>query len=70
MSCRPSELLGIDDLYTAFCFDEACAYIIKRISQDEDEPILKKREKEGKKESKRIMPSDIFKKYDNVKIHK
>lgn len=24
---RPSEILNIDDEYTAFCFDEACAYI-------------------------------------------
>lgn len=29
---RPSELLGIsDDPYTAYCFDEACAYMLSQI---------------------------------------
>lgn len=27
----PSEILRIDDEYTAFCFDEACLYIINQI---------------------------------------
>lgn len=25
--CRPSSLLNVTDPYTAYCFDEACAYI-------------------------------------------
>lgn len=32
---RPSVLLNIDDEYTAFCFDEACAYILGRIRNKE-----------------------------------
>lgn len=34
---RPSELLGITDEYTAYCLDEACAYITRRIEKG-DEP--------------------------------
>lgn len=34
---RPSEILGIKDDYTAFCLDEACAYIKMRIEKG-DEP--------------------------------
>lgn len=33
---RPSELVGIVDVYTAFCFDEACAYITSKIRQGEE----------------------------------
>lgn len=33
----PSEILGIDDEYTSFCFDEACAYITDRL-QDKKRP--------------------------------
>lgn len=45
--CRPSELLGNMDEYTAFCFDEACAYIISRID-DGEEPVFKKQYKSFK----------------------
>ena len=30
-------MMGIEDEYTAYCFDEACAYMIKRI-ENGDEP--------------------------------
>ena len=33
---RPSEILGITDAYTAFCLDEACAYITSRIKNGEE----------------------------------
>jgi len=33
--CRPSELLGLADVYTSFCFDEACAFIIGKIENGE-----------------------------------
>lgn len=36
--------MGIDDEYTAFCFDEACEYIVKRILKG-DEPQYEKRKK-------------------------
>ena len=32
---RPSVLLGIEDEYTAFCLDEACAYIANKIESGE-----------------------------------
>lgn len=31
---RPSEVLGIDEGYAAWCLDEACLYILCRIDQD------------------------------------
>lgn len=34
-SCLPSVIIGIDDSYTAFCFNEACAYI--KINLDKGE---------------------------------
>lgn len=43
---RPSELIGIIDVYTSFCFDEACAYIISRI-KDGEEPDFTVKEKES-----------------------
>lgn len=59
MHCRPSELLEIEDAYTAFCFDEACAYIIKRL-QDGNKPVYKIDYKDTKTYAK---PSDFYKKY-------
>lgn len=40
--CRPSELVGIEEPYEAFCLDEACAYIRIRMEEDET-PKFKKR---------------------------
>lgn len=59
MHTRPSELLDIQDAYTAFCFDEACAFIISKI-KDGEEPIIKV----GDKEKTISKPSDIYKKYE------
>lgn len=52
---RPSVLLGIgpDDAYTAYCFDEACAYILGQIDdkktprfpgEEKTNPLLRKLE--------------------------
>lgn len=60
MHCRPSELLEIDDAYTAFCFDEACAYILSKL-KDGEEPIIKEEETSQKTYAK---PSDFYKKFD------
>ena len=54
--CRPSDLIGGLDDYTAYCFDEACAFIIKRL-KDGDEPIVTK--KVQQKSYSR--PSDFYK---------
>lgn len=40
--CRPSTLLDIADPYTAYCFDEACAYITMQM-EDGNEPTFKKK---------------------------
>lgn len=45
--CRPSLLLAVDDPYTAFCLDEACAYIATRIKNG-DEPKFKRKYKSFK----------------------
>lgn len=60
MHSRPSELLGIEDTYTAFCFDEACSYIIKEL-KDGKEPIIKY---ESNKNNNYKKPSDLYKKYE------
>ncbi len=48
---RPSQLLNIQSEYDAFCFDEACSYIISELSQEKpktpkwaDEDITEKNE--------------------------
>lgn len=51
-------MMGIKDEYTAFCFDEACAFIIKQL-RDGKEPIMKV-------ENDKIVynkPSDLYRKY-------
>ena len=47
-SCLPSELIGIEDNYTAFCFNEACAYICSMLLQDEV-PMYREEKKEEPK---------------------
>lgn len=41
-NCRPSTLLDIADPYTAYCFDEACAFINGKMAQDEQPQFIKK----------------------------
>lgn len=58
MHIRPSELMGLNDEYTAFCFDEACAFIIDKI-KDGNKPIMRL------EENKIVYnkPSDLYAKY-------
>lgn len=37
---RPSTFLDLVDPYTAYCFDEACAYIVDQLEKG-NEPIFK-----------------------------
>lgn len=60
MHCRPSELLEVEDAYTAFCFDEACAFILQRIKEG-DEPVTKVQDSLARHYAK---PSDFYKKFD------
>lgn len=61
MHTRPSDILGIEDAYTAFCFDEACAYITKRI-QDGEKPIIQDDNVAGKSFKR---PSDLYSMFNN-----
>lgn len=61
MHTRPSEMMGIEDTYTAFCFDEACAYILREL-KDGKEPVIKNDLTSKKEVSK---PSDLYSKYNN-----
>lgn len=36
---RPSEILGITDSYVAYCFDQACLYILMKI-KDNIKPVF------------------------------
>lgn len=47
--CRPSEILSIEDEYTAFCFDEACAEIWAHLMNKETAIYL-----EDRKENKEV----------------
>lgn len=58
--CRPSEILKIDDEYTAFCFDEACAVISVRI-QEGEKPVYLEEVSEEKREFKNF--KDFYKCY-------
>lgn len=31
---RPSEIIGLTNDYEAFCFDEACVYIISKLQEE------------------------------------
>lgn len=35
-SCLPSVVLGIKDNYTAYCFNEACSYILLKLREGEE----------------------------------
>ena len=39
--CRPSHIVGLEEPYEAFCFDEACAFIKIQIDNGEN-PKFKK----------------------------
>lgn len=58
---RPSVLLGIDDEYSAYCFDEACALIMTHLDNKE-EPTFAQKNKPGHKYTSF---SDLYAKYDN-----
>lgn len=63
MHIRPSEIMGITNTYLAFCFDEACAYIIKEM-QDGKEPVFKIDNDIKKEAGKKVKPSDIYSKFN------
>lgn len=57
---RPSELMGIVDSYTAFCFDETCAYITSKI-KDGEEPNFTINENKSLEKRHYSSPRDMYK---------
>ncbi|MBR3795330.1 MAG: hypothetical protein IKK34_04800 [Clostridia bacterium] len=49
---RPSDLLGIDDPYTAWCLDEACLFIIDKARKDKKEPDFDRPKRLARKKQK------------------
>lgn len=64
MSVRPSDLMGIDDSYTAFCFDEACSYIVSQLKEG-NEPIFKEGKDSNGNAKHYNNPSDFYRKFNN-----
>lgn len=46
-NCRPSVLMGLADVYTSYCFDEACYFIMMKLENGE-EPQFKREYKSFK----------------------
>lgn len=46
--CLPSEILGIEDTYTAFCFNEACCQIMLKIENGEKPIYIEQRTEKPK----------------------
>lgn len=60
-NCRPSEVMKLDDEYTAFCFDEACALIMIQLQKGETPNYTT-----GKKKQKKVHYTnfkDLYKQY-------
>lgn len=60
MTCRPSDMAGIEDSYTAYCFDEAVANVIARI-KDGEEPIARAN---SNTKSEYSRPSELYGRFD------
>jgi hypothetical protein len=52
-SCRPSELMALDDEYVAYCFDQAVGYIGRSIEAELDK-VEAKTPAEGEQKRKMI----------------
>lgn len=55
----PSEIARLDDEYTAFCFDEACLYIITQL-EDKKKPHF--RDENYDKDKDKYYLNDYFRK--------
>ena len=60
---RPSNIIGIDDEYTSFCFDEACAYIMSKIDNGENPKFVVENDSNNINRKARL-PSEIYKHYE------
>lgn len=62
--CKPSEIIHLEDEYTAFCFDEACMFISLKM-QGGETPTFHKEEKQDRPKKKRGMtPLQVYSKFD------
>lgn len=61
MSCPISDMIGIEDDYTAFCFNEACALIIAKL-KDGEEPVI--RDGAGSRNHEYANPSSVYSKFN------
>ena len=61
---RPSNIIGIDDEDTSFCFDEACAYIMSKIDDGEKPKFDGQQETNQTVNRKARLPSEIYKHYE------
>lgn len=55
---RPSEVIGVFDMYDAYCFDEACAVIIAKMEEKKEPNFSNSSNAEQKSYSK---ASDLYK---------
>ena len=61
-NCLPSEILGIKDSYTAFCFNEACCELTLRLTEGEKPHYI---EQDKKAETKHYSNfKDFYKQYE------
>ena len=65
---RPSSIIGIDDEYTSFCFDEACAYIMSKIDDGEKPKFDGQQETNQTVNRKARLPSEIYKHYEERQV--
>lgn len=61
-NCRPSDVINIEDEYTAYCFNEACALIIIRM-QNGEKPEYGKNRFEKNEKTHYTNFSDLYKNY-------
>jgi len=59
----PSEILGIEDTYTAFCFDEACCNLRLRI-ENEEKPRYIEQNKDGEQKLEYSSFKEFYKQYE------
>jgi hypothetical protein len=60
-NCLPSQLLGIEDDYTAFCFNEACSEIQIRLQNEEKPNYIENRKADEPKQYNNF--KDFYKQY-------
>lgn len=61
--CLPSEILGIKDDYTAFCFNEACSYIIIMLQEGHKPHYTEVRNKWKEEQKTYSNFKDFYKQY-------